>query len=538
MLGLFEWEGAAWNGERDVPIDFSFGEIQPDWDRMGPYIEAAIERVPEVANVGIRTLFCGPESFTPDSCPVVGESHELRNYYIAAGMNSVGILTGGGIGNILARWIQREGLAPNDVDCTGINAHRFHRYQCNPEYRATRVRESLGNTYRVHYPDHQPETCRNAKRSPLHDRLWARNAYFRDVSGWESPAWYAPAGIEPVVERESFEREPWFRYWEAEHLNCRNNVSFFDMSFMSKFLVQGPNAGSFLNRLSTADVDSECGRITYTQWLNEEGYMEADLTVSKLSEGRFLVVATDTMHNHVLHHMHRRLPREVYVSDVTGRYAQINVQGPRSRDLLQAITSVDMSSIAFRHVQDVHIGLARAICARITYVGELGYELFIPVEQSTLVYDRLVHAGAEFSLQPAGLKALGSLRLVCLFPAFDCVMMTLASTNSPHSFQLHRRRDIATTDMIWTTPTHCWNVDLASPAILTRRSRSLGSHMYWLRRRLRRREEGLQKGWLNWSYWMASLSCMGEKCCVETECAWPRLERLLMVTLLGVQLDL
>jgi 4-methylaminobutanoate oxidase (formaldehyde-forming) len=203
------------------------------------------------------------------------------------------------------------------------------------------------------------------------------------------------------------------------------------MSFMSKFLVQGPNAGSFLNRLSTSNVDKECGRITYTQWLNEEGYMEADLTVSKLSEGQFLVVATDTMHNHVLHHMHRRLPREVYVSDVTGRYAQINVQGPRSRDLLQAITSVDMSSIYFRQVKEIDIGLARAICARITYVGELGYELFIPVEQSTLVYDRLFDAGAEFSLRPAGLKALGSLRLVRLLPVLDPAMPAHVLRSSP-----------------------------------------------------------------------------------------------------------
>jgi 4-methylaminobutanoate oxidase (formaldehyde-forming) len=452
MLGLFEWEGAAWcGGERQgVPMDFSFGEIQPDWDRIGPYIEAAMERVPAVADFGVRVLFCGPESFTPDNAPVVGESHELRNYYVAAGMNSVGILTGGGIGNILSRWIHRGGLAPNDVDCTGINMHRFHRHQSNPEYRTSRVQEALGNTYRVHYPDHQPKTCRDTKRSPLHDRLRATNAHFRDVSGWESPAWYAPPGADPTVKRESFDREPWFRYWQAEHLSCRNNVALFDMSFMSKFLVQGLGAGAFLNRLSTANVDKDSGRITYTQWLNEEGYMEADLTISKLDEGQFLVIATDTMHNHVLHHMLRRLPGDVFISDVSGRYAQINLQGPSSRELLQTITSVDMSNFEFRQVQEIDIGIARAICARITYVGELGYELFVPVEQSTQTYDRIVQAGTQFGLQHAGLKALGSLRLVrfCLVP--DSYLYS----EEAHAFLRRRRRkDIATMGMIWTTRT-------------------------------------------------------------------------------------
>lgn len=421
MLGLFEWEGAPWMTER-IPSDFSFGEIQPDWDRMGPYVERAMERVPAVANVGVKAFFCGPESFTPDNGPVVGESMELRNYYVAAGLNSIGILTGGGIGNVLARWIQR-GLPPGDVDVTGMDMLRFHRYQSNPDYRRRRVGEALGNTYRVHYPDHQPKTCRNAKRSPLHDKLTAANAYFRDVSGWESPAWYAPQGVDATVEHESFYREPWFAHWESEHLNCRTNVSLFDMSFMSKFFVQGPGAGAFLNRLSTANVDQECGKITYTQWLNEDGYMAADLTVSKLQDGQFMVVATDTMHNQVHNHMIRRLTRDsqTFVTDVTGRYAQINLQGPRSRELLQTMTSVDLTNFEFRHIEDIDIGWARALCARITYVGELGYELFIPVEQAHLVYDRLLQAEKKFGLQHAGLKALGSLRLVCSLSFGLCV---------------------------------------------------------------------------------------------------------------------
>jgi 4-methylaminobutanoate oxidase (formaldehyde-forming) len=318
-----------------------------------------------------------------------------------------------GIGKILAQWI-REKHAPHDVDVTGININRFHRYQSNLEYRTLRTGEALGNTYKLHYPDHMPKTCRGAKKSAIHARLQDANAYFRDVSGWESPAWYAPAGVEPRIEKESFGRENWFPYWESEHKACREAVALFDMSFMSKFLVQGVDAGAFLNRLSTAHVDGESGTITYTQWLNEQGYMEADLTVTKLQEDEFLVVATDTMHNHVHSHMQKRLSTDqhAFVTDVTSRYAQINLQGPMSRDLLQSLTCHDLSNFPFRHVSEIDIGLARLLCTRITYVGELGYELFIPVEQALHVYDRIVEKGQDYGLCHAGLRALGSLRLV------------------------------------------------------------------------------------------------------------------------------
>lgn len=412
MLGLFEAKGAPWKGE-GIPNDFNFGEIEPDWDRMAPYIEKAVELVPAVNTAGIKTLFCGPESFTPDNSPIIGESKEVRNYYVACGLNSLGILTGGGVGNILARWV-KDGVAPKDVDVTGIDARRFHRYQNNRAYREKRVGEALGNTYTVHFPNHQPKTCRDAKQSALHDCLRNRNAYFKDVSGWESPMWYAPEGVLPVVEKESFGRENWFEYWAAEHKSCRNDVALFDMSFMSKILVVGRDAGKFLNRLSTANVDGPCGRITYTQWLTEKGLMAADLTVLKLDESQFIVVATDNMHNQVVDHMQKRLKWKdhVFLTDVTARYAQINVQGPKSRDLLQRLTNVDLYSLAFRDVEEIDMGFARAICTRITYVGELGYELFVPVEQARQVYHQIVEAGHSYNLRHAGLKALGSLRLV------------------------------------------------------------------------------------------------------------------------------
>ncbi|MCA9696285.1 MAG: GcvT family protein, partial [Myxococcales bacterium] len=287
MIGLFEPVCAPWK-VGGVPEDFSFGTLAPDWDRMGPYLEKAMNRVPVSLDAGVKLFFCGPESFTPDLAPVVGEAPELRNYFVAAGLNSIGILTGGGLGRVLAHWIL-HGRA--DVDVTYMNIDRLHRYQSNPEYRATRTVESLGMVYRCHYPHRSMQTARGAKRSPVHDRLAARGAYFRDVSGWEGADWYAPAGTTPEAGELGWGRPAWFPHWQAEHQAAREGVILMDMSFMAKFMVEGRDAGRLLERLSANQVAGEAGRITYTQWLNEGGKLEADLTVSMLGEERFLVVA-------------------------------------------------------------------------------------------------------------------------------------------------------------------------------------------------------------------------------------------------------
>jgi 4-methylaminobutanoate oxidase (formaldehyde-forming) len=411
MIGLFEPKCAPWK-VAGVPEDFSFGEITPDWDRMGPYVERAMGRVPVSLETGVRKFFCGPESFTPDLAPIVGEAPELKNFFVAAGLNSIGILTGGGMGRVLAHWIL---TGRPDVDVTGMNIDRLHKYQSNPEYRRTRTVESLGMVYQCHYPTRSMQTARGAKKSPLHERLAARGAYFKDVSGWEGADWYAPPGVEPKAERLSWGRQNWFPYWQAEHQATREGVILMDMSFMSKFLVQGRDAGQILNWISANNVDGPAGVITYTQWLNEGGKLEADLTVTKLDDERFWVVASDTAHRHVETWMRRHAPADshFFVTDVTSGYAQINIQGPRARDVMQAVTTEDLSNQAFpfRTAREIDIGFARALCVRITYLGELGYELYIPAEQATHVYDRLVEAGERFGLRHAGLKALASLRM-------------------------------------------------------------------------------------------------------------------------------
>jgi 4-methylaminobutanoate oxidase (formaldehyde-forming) len=420
MVGLFEPVCAPWK-VGGVPEDFSFGEIAPDWDRMGPYVEKAMSRVPISLDVGIRKFFCGPESFTPDLQPIVGEAPELPHYFVAAGLNSIGILTGGGLGRVLAHWIVH---GRPDVDVTAFHIDRLHRYQGNPEYRRTRTVESLGMVYQCHYPTRSMQTARGAKRSPLHDRLAAAGATFRDVSGWEGADWYLPAGAAPQPERLSWGRQHWFPYWRAEHEAARQGVIAMDMSFMSKFLVQGRDAGRLLNHLSANDVDGAPGVITYTQWLDEAGKIQADLTVTKLDDERYWVVATDTAHCHVETWMRRHIAQvggsgrspegaHAFVTDVTSGWAQINVQGPRSRELLSLLTTADVSNDAFpfRAAREIDLGFARVLCVRITYLGELGYELFVPAEQAVHAYERILEAGARVGLRHAGLKALSSLRM-------------------------------------------------------------------------------------------------------------------------------
>jgi 4-methylaminobutanoate oxidase (formaldehyde-forming) len=410
MLGLFESVCAPWKVE-GIPETFSFGQLSPDWDRMTPYLAKAMQRIPISAEVGVKTFFCGPESFTPDLQPIVGEAPELRNYFVAAGLNSIGILTGGGIGRSVAHWIVN---GRPDVDITGFDIARLHAYQRNPRYRATRTVESLGLVYETHYPNRPMRTARGTMLSPWHDRLAARGAYFRDVSGWESPDWYATPGTAPDPGPLTWGRPAWFDQWAAEHRACREGVIAMDMSFMAKFIVEGRDAAAVLERVSANRVDGPFGMITYTQWLNDAGRIEADLTVTKLADDRFWVVASDTTHRHALSWLRGHIgDAHAFVHDATSAYAQINVQGPRSRGVLQELTTMDMSdaSFPFRRAKEIDIGFARALCIRITYLGELGYELYVPVQQAVHVYDQLMAAGESYDLRPAGLKALASLRM-------------------------------------------------------------------------------------------------------------------------------
>ena len=410
MVGMFEPEAQPW-GMGGIPEDFSFGEIPPDWDHLMPYLEKAMKRIPVAKEAGVHMLFCGPESFTPDMSPMIGEAPELRNYYVAAGFNSLGILLGGGVGQIIAQWIV-DGYPP--VDISEINIERMSPFRSNPKYLYDRTVEMLGWQYAEGWSNLHFKSARGARRSPFHDRLAAAGAWFGESDGWEYADWYAPQGVEPTVEL-SWKRQNWFNYNAAEHKAAREGVILMDLTPMSKFLVQGRDAEKVLNYICARDVNVDIGRCVYTTWLNERGTIEVDLTVTRLAEDQFQIVSSWSVHTHVLTWLKRHTPPDAFVTvtDVTSAYSLINIQGPKSRQFLTKLTSADMSNQAFPYLtmQEIDIGYALVKALRITYLGELGWELYVPSEFSLHVYDLLVESGVDAGLKHAGLSALDTLRM-------------------------------------------------------------------------------------------------------------------------------
>ena len=412
MVGIFEPEAAAWNLDR-IPHEASFVSLPFDMERMAPFVETTLERVPIATAVGIRTLFCGPESFTPDHLPAVGEAPGIRNYFVCAGLNSVGILTSGGWGRVMAHWIA---TGDPGVDVTGWTVDRFRDWQLDPRHRAERTAEILGKTYAAHPPGEQLFTSRGVFVSPVHDRLLAHGGFFKDVSGWEGAEWFAGPGETPSAEP-GWGRQPWFAHWEAEHRAVREAVGLFDLSFMTKLRLTGPGAGPLLNWVSTANVDDEPGRLTYTQWLNDRGGVEADLTVTKVADGDFLVIASDNTRGDVIAHLQRAREDRADLGatelvEATEDFALLSLQGPRSRAVLAAVTGEDVSgdAFAFRDSRAVVVAGLPVRVTRITYAGELGYELLLASGDAGPVYDALLDAGRAHGIRPAGLKALASLR--------------------------------------------------------------------------------------------------------------------------------
>ena len=412
LVGLFEPDAVAWHVD-SIPENFTFGEIEPNWDRMVPHLEAAFKRVPRAANAGVRKLFCGPESFTPDLAPLVGEAPGLMNCWVAAGLNSLGILNGPGIGMTLAHWIV-DGRCP--VDHTAFNVDRFaDGSQNTPAFRRARTKELLAKSFGARFPNDTFKTARGLKRSVLFDRLKSAGAYFVESHGWEQPDWFAPSPGEAKVETYSWGRQNWWDWHAAEHQAARNNVILMDMSSMAKFLVQGRDAVGLLNRISCNDVDVLPGRVVYTAWTNEAGGFEADLTVTRLSEDRFLVVVGENSHGHTDTWMRRHIGENEFVTitDITPGITQINVHGPKARDLMRKVSEVDLSNRAFPFMtaQEIDVGYFNVTALRVTYVGELGWELHVPNIHAVQVYDLLKEAGREFGVRDAGMQTLSSLRL-------------------------------------------------------------------------------------------------------------------------------
>jgi heterotetrameric sarcosine oxidase gamma subunit len=410
MVGFFEPVAKPW-GLDGIPEGFCFNDIQADWDRMMPVIEKSLTRVPILLERGIKLFFCGPESFTPDHNYLMGEAPNLKNFFVAAGFNSLGILSGGGAGMVMAHWIA-HGLAP--MDMWSVDIRRAHAWQDNDRYLHDRIIESLGIGYQDHWPYRQWSTARGVKKSILHDRLAATGACFGESAGWERPNWYAKPGQTPEYAY-AWGRQNWFENNAEEHRAVRERVGVFEQSSFSKLLVQGRDAERTLNRLTTADLAVPVGKVVYTQLLNHQAGIEADLTVTRLAPDQYFIVTAAFTHTHVEALVRNQISSDLHcvVTDVTGAYAMLNVQGPHSRALLQAVSSSDFSASAFPFAtcREIKIGYQTALAMRITYVGELGWELYIPTAFALPVYDALIEAGKAFGLAHCGYHTLNSLRI-------------------------------------------------------------------------------------------------------------------------------
>ncbi len=408
LLGGFEPNAKPW-GMDGIPDGFEFQALQEDWDQFEVFMKTGLERVPALADAEIRQLFVGPESFTPDNRYILGEAPGMRRLYIAAGFNSIGIQSAGGAGKALAEWIVED--APT-MDLAELDIRRFHRFERNRTYLFDRTKESLGLLYAMHWPFRQPETGRGARRSPFHDRLTARGACFGVVMGWERPMWYADAGQEGRYDY-GWGHTPWFDNWSREHRATRENVALFDMSSFAKFRLEGPDAGEVLQDLCTCDAEIEPNQVRYTQWLNKLGGIEADLTISCLDSETYLIVTGAAAAARDFTWLKRHIgDRRAMATDVTSGMSSLGLMGPRSREFLAALCGDDVSdnALPYRAAADIEIGYAPVRAARISYVGELGYELYVATEFSQHLFDRIAEVGEGFGLSMAGYHAMDSLR--------------------------------------------------------------------------------------------------------------------------------
>jgi 4-methylaminobutanoate oxidase (formaldehyde-forming) len=415
LLGAFEPRGKPW-GLPTIPEEFCFDELPVDLEHLTPILETAMRRMPLLERLGIRTFFNGPESFTHDNRYLLGETAELAGFFVACGFNSVGIQSAAGAGKALAEWI--VGGAP-PFDLWDVDVRRVFPWQSTRAFIIPRVSETLGLLYADHFPFRQFATARGVRHSPVHEQLAARGAYFGEVAGWERPHWFLPeadvARGRKAEAHDTWGRPRWHKHVAAEHMAVRTGVGLFDMSPFGKIHVEGPDAEAVLQRLCANDVAVAAGRIVYTPWLNERGGIEADVTVARLTETAFLVVTGAATVRRDLFWLKRQIPEAARCTalDVSSGEACLALMGPSSRALLQALTGDDISNAALPYLtlRGIEIGMAHARVHRVSYVGELGFELYVPSEFARHVLACLLEAGGQLGLRPSGLMAMNTLRL-------------------------------------------------------------------------------------------------------------------------------
>jgi len=410
LMGGFEPVAKPW-GMDGIPENFEFGMLPDDWDQFQVLMENALIRLPALETAEIKTFMNGPESFTPDNNFIMGEAPELKNFFVCAGFNSIGIASGGGAGRALAEWIV---AGEPSLDLWPVDIRRFARFHDDDRFLKERVSEVLGLHYMMPWPNRELQSARPLRRSPLYDRLAAQHALFGSKMGWERPNFFAPAKEDARIDY-SWDRQNCFPHVAAEHRATREAVTVSDLTSFSKFMLQGEDAESILQYLCANDVAVPPGTTVYTGLLNARGTYESDLTVARLSLDRFMLVTGTAQTTRDADWIRRHLPKDADAAliDVTDAYAVIAVMGPRARDLLARLAKAPLDNAAFPFgaIREIAIGSATVWASRRTYVGELGWELYVSVEKAGGVYDALMEAGAELGARNAGYYAIESLRL-------------------------------------------------------------------------------------------------------------------------------
>jgi glycine cleavage system T protein len=409
LLGAFEPVAKPWAMD-GIPADFEFDQLPEDFDHFEPVLEAAVNRMPMLADAGIHTFFNGPESFTPDDAYHLGLAPEMDNVWVAAGFNSIGIQSAGGAGMALSQWMD-EGQKPFDLGDVDIS--RMQPFQGNKTYLFARSKETLGLLYADHFPYRQKATARGVRRTPFHDALLARGAVMGELAGWERANWFAREGQTPEY-RYSWQRQNFFDNVADEHRAVRTNVGMYDMSSFGKIRVEGRDAEAFLNHVGAGDFAVPVGKIVYTQFLNPRGGIEADVTVTRLSETAYLVVTPAATRLADETWMRRHVGDfNVVITDVTAGEGVLAVMGPRARDLMRAVSPNDFSNSAnpFGTAQPIDIGMGQARAHRVSYVGELGWEIYMSTDQAAHVFETLAGAGADFGLALCGMHMMDTCRM-------------------------------------------------------------------------------------------------------------------------------
>lgn len=409
LLGAFEPESKPWAME-GIPDSFEFDQLQEDFDHFEPILEKAVERVPLLAEAGIHTFFNGPESFTPDDAYHLGLAPEMDNVWVAAGFNSIGIQSAGGAGMALADWMD-SGEKPFDLGDVDIS--RMQPFQGNKQYLFERSKETLGLLYADHFPYRQKATARGVRRTPFHQHLLDQGAVMGELAGWERANWFANEGQNPAYEY-TWKRQNWFENSAAEHRAIRENVGMYDMSSFGKIRVEGPEAQAFMNYIGGGDYAVDAGKIVYTQFLNRTGGIEADVTVTRLSETAYLVVTpAATRLADQTWMMRHKGNFNVVITDVTAGEGVLAVMGPNARKLLQAVSPATFTNDVnpFGTAQDIEIGMGLARAHRVTYVGELGWELYVSSDMAGHVFETLHEAGQDMGLKLCGMHMMDSARM-------------------------------------------------------------------------------------------------------------------------------